>query len=187
MRISTERVYWSYPDDVYALTDAEWRPGLTSRLVPEGMRSLVGTGPLVERLHTVMMVVHDEDGAPIGMETELEVLPRPDEPQLMEVFLTLSLPGRGSLFVRELKLFGEPHRDKIWEEVKATGNPWTGELKTTLSVGPGGENNRGVVLAGTGEFEGATGTQYQTSTIREIRPDGWENHLCETFDLTWAK
>jgi hypothetical protein len=185
MKTKTERVYWSYPDDVYALTDAQTRPGLSSALVPPSMRSLVGSGPRVERLHTVMIVVHDENGAPVGMETEIEIFPLPGEPRLMEVFLTLSLPGRGALFVRELKLYGESRRDKIWDEVKATGIPWTGELETVFTAGPL-EGNRGVVLAGTGEFEGATGTQYQTSTLRKITPEGWENHLCENFDLSWA-
>lgn len=186
MRTGTEKVYWKFPDDVYALTDAQTRQGMSSRLIPEGMRSLVGNGVVAEKLHTVMIVVRDENGVPIGMETEIEVLPGPDEPPVMEVFLTVAIVGRGALFVRELKNNGDPERDQIWAEVKKSGQPWSGEITKSFTVGPL-EDRRGIVLAGTGEFEGVTGTQYQTSRLRNVTTESWDNYLCETFDLVWPR
>jgi hypothetical protein len=179
-RITIERIYWNSPADVFAITNAQGAG--VPRLIPDTMRSLAGTG-LVERTLNVMMMFRDESGTPIGMGSELEILPGTGDSSL-EVFLTIALVGRGSLFVHELKNYAQPDRARIWSDVQETGKPWSGSLPVVSTVGPA-VGNRGVILAGTGEFEGVTGTQYQTSTMRSVTKETWDNYVCETLELVW--
>jgi hypothetical protein len=129
----------------------------------------------------VMILIRDSRGNLIGSATELEIVAGINA---LEVFLTIAIPGRGSLFAHEMKEFPQPGRAAIWNQVRETGQSWVGELPFVATSGPASDK-RGVVLAGTGEFAGVRGTMFQTSTMRLVTVDGWRNDVCETFELTW--
>jgi hypothetical protein len=178
----TESIYWNSPDDILASTDGgQLRfPGL----LPPGMRSLAGTG--LESVLNIMMLLRDETGKVIGSGSELEVLPGRGSPGPRDVYLTIVLPGRGSLFVHQRKNMVDPRRAEIWKLVEETGQPWEGELSIVSTVGPG-PDGRAIVLAGTDEFAGVTGTMFQTSIMRRVEVNGYSNTVCEKFELEWPR
>src|SRR3954464_10481717 len=99
MKTTTEKIYWNSPGDVLAITNGQTAP--RPPLIPEGMRSLTGQGA-VERTVNVLMMFRDEHGTPMGMGSELEILPDADG-QPLQVYFTVMLVNRGTLFVHELK------------------------------------------------------------------------------------
>jgi hypothetical protein len=182
VKTSIEKLFWNSPDDVLASTDAGRLrfPGH----IPPGIRSLAGTG--LEDVLNIMMLLRDESGAVIGSGSELEVLPEPDSPEPRDVYLTIVLPGRGSLFVHQQKNIVDPRRKAIWQQVADSGEPWEGELEIVSTVGPL-PDGKAVVLAGTDQFAGVRGTMHQTSTMRRVEVDGYFNTICETFELVWPE
>jgi hypothetical protein len=168
MKRLIEKLTWTTSEDILALAHSDTRGGMP--LIPPGMRSLAGTG--LDLQQGVMMMLHDDAGKVVGFGTELENLPPLGSVGTsLEVFFTIVLPGRGSLFIFETKRYDAPEMVELFDHVRSTGSPWSGELPIISTNGPK-PDSRGSILHGTGEFEGATGEMFQTMTFREIRPHG---------------
>jgi hypothetical protein len=162
-----ERLHWKTPDDIVALTNAGAPP--LPPVIPADIATLAGTG--IELAQGVMMTLRDDTGRVVGLGSELEVYPtEPDG--LLEVWFTMMLPGRGTLFVHETKRYADPGLMEIFAKVAATGEPWEGELDVVSTAGPG-PGGLGLIVSGTGEFEGVTGTQSQTMGFRRVPADGF--------------
>lgn len=174
-----ERVVWNTPDDIVALTNAGAPP--LPPLIPDNVAALGGTG--IEMAQGVMMKLRDETGRIIGLGSELEIYPA-DPDGLLEVWFTMMLPGRGTLFIHQTKRYADPALMEVFGKVAETGQAWEGVLDVVSTAGPG-PDGLGVVMAGTGEFEGVTGTQSQTMGFRRVPPDGFPVvEAVETLTLT---
>jgi hypothetical protein len=174
-----ERFYWSSPGDVLALTNGRTRP--IPQPIPDTIKDLAGT--LLASTQGVMIQVRDEAGELVGIETELEVLPTNDsgEDQLI-VYVTVMILGRGCLFAHERKRYSDPLRSATYADVVRTGQPWVGQRTVIATTGPRPDGH-GIVVGGTGEFDGVSGTMLQISTMRRLAIDDWNNDVCETFSL----
>ena len=61
---------------------------------------------------------------------------------------------------------------EVFAKVAATGEAWEGVLDVVSTAGPG-PAALGVIVSGTGEFEGVVGTQSQTMGFRRVPADGF--------------
>jgi hypothetical protein len=161
------KFYWNTPRDVLAMTHGEQFP---NELVPEGMQSLVGT-----------TIVRDETGKAIGVLSELEIFGRNAESEF-EVYLTLVLPGRGALVVREMKSMVFPEVVEPYK-IAAEKGKWEGSVNVVHTSGPL-PGRHGEVIAATGEFAGMTGRQQQIAIYKKIEGNVTVVEVCETFWLT---
>lgn len=171
----TESFHWRSPDDVITFTHGGTLP---QALIPPGIEDLRGSP--IERQVIVAMKLRDAAGNLIGAGSELEYL---DDDGRLQVFFTFVIPSRGTLFVHEVKGV-DPELAEIFGAVAQTGKSWSGELSVVSTVGPS-EQGLGVVVGGTGEFAGATGTMRQLINFKSISPDGpvAEQEEAFTFDL----
>jgi hypothetical protein len=167
MSMRVERLCWNTPDDIIALTNAGAPP--LPPVIPGDLATLAGTG--IETAQGVMMKLRDEIGQVVGLGTELEVYPT-DPDGLLEVWFTMMLPGRGTLFVHETKRYADPALMEVFAKVAATGEGCEVILDVVSTAGPG-PDGLGVIVSGTGEFEGVSGTQSQTMGFRRVPADGF--------------
>lgn len=170
-----EKFYWHNPDDILSLTHGGKLPVAA---IPPGIALL--PEPAVTDQIVVTVRMRDAQGNVIGTMSELEVI---HNSTVIDVYMTIVIPGRGSLFVYETKDYDNPVLHAPYAESVKTGQPWTGEIATVQTSGPA-IGAKGLVLAATGEFEGMTGFQQQTGLFTEIGPKGSRISLCETFWLT---
>jgi len=174
-----ERFYWHCPTDILAITHGGQ---IQMPLIPPGIPSLAGTG--AERQIAVLIRLNNADGRPIGVGCELEITAPPGEGNELEVYFTITLPGRGALVVYETKSYQNPALKPATDEIARSGS-WSGELNVMQTIGP--DCGRGVVIAATGEFEGARGHLQQISTFRRLGDaDGGDVDNCEELTLTRA-
>lgn len=107
--------------------------------------------------------IRNKAGEVVGFGIQLETWepdatgkPKPE----FETTWTVVLPGRGTLFLYQTEnpaiLFSKVG------EARAAPQPWHGAIdeRTTTGPGPGGV---GIIVGGTGEFEGQTGTFIETN------------------------
>lgn len=153
------------PDDVVFLTHEGTMPIGPS---PAGMPRL--SEPELRTGFALGAKLRDNNGKLLGFITELEYL-LPDSDigagRLRNYTLwTAFLPGRGSI------IFGERERQDtfvttVLKPAMETGRPWVGDFTLTTTV-PGS----GVIVGGTGEFAGITGTGVEVGHIRRFDPAG---------------
>ncbi len=106
-----------------------------------------------------MLKLRDKTGTVVGFSSELEVFPPEDivmSDVVWETIWTLVIPGRGSLYLHQQEHSGDLG-PKIVIPMRESGKDWVGDFTTTTTVGPR-EDGRGVILGGTGEFEGLGGS-----------------------------
>lgn len=112
--------------------------------------------------------MRDKSGEIVGFGIQLEVWtqgadgkPNPEFPTTW----TLVLPGRGTLFLHEIenpvKLF-----DKV-RAARAGPQPWSGLIDERTTIGPG-PDGVGLIVGGTGEFEGQRGTFIETNQFTAL-------------------
>lgn len=169
-----ERFYWSTPDDVIAITHDG---SVAQAPYPPGIESLAET-PLKNQV-AILTKIRDADGNEIGVASELEWL---TEDNKLHVAFTITLPNRGVLVSYQTKDYAHPALLELFGEVTATGKPWEGDLPVVGTSGPSTEG-RGVILGGSGEFAGATGSMFQTMTFRRIDTTGAVAHNEETYHI----
>lgn len=157
-----EKFYWDTPGDLIVLTHGGAYPQVP---IPAGIESFQGTE--LESQIVVAMKLRDADNNVIGVGSELEFV---DERGNLQVFFTFVIPSRGTIFVHAVKGVA-PELAEIFGNVAQTGESWTGDLPIVSTIGPG-TDGRGVIVGGTGEFAGATGSQQQTIQFATINPDG---------------
>jgi hypothetical protein len=180
MRRSTvERYYWNSPGDILALTHDGRLP---MPLEPAGMRSLHGTG--IDQQVGVMMLLRDEAQTIVGLGSELEVL----SPDLgpFDVYFTIVIPGRGAIFIEEVKSYVNPEAGAIIENVVKTGEPWTGELAVIGTCGPS-PDRQGVIVGGSGVYAGVSGTMRQIMNFKRFEADRSVSLCCEELTLVWPE
>lgn len=170
------KFYWASPRDIIAMTHADQFP---NEKFPKGIPSLVGT-PIDNQL-AMMATVRDENDKIIGVLSELEVFGRNAESEF-EVYLTIVLPGRGALVVREMKSMAFPEVVEPYK-IAAQKGEWSGSVNVVHTSGPL-PGRHGEVIAATGEFAGMTGRQQQTAVYKNIKGNVTVVEVCETFLLT---
>ena len=82
---------------------------------------------------------------------------------------TIMLPGRGHVVGYELEK-RDADASQIFAQV-AAGQEWNGEFYEQVAVGPLPSGD-GIILGGTGEFAGATGTLSEWVRLHRMTPDG---------------
>ena len=114
------------------------------------------------------------NGEVIGFGTELEIA-HGDSSLLRGLFMTHTLwsvvvPGRGTLHLYQV--------ENNWRLLKRvvlpmllTGRPFSGIFTGVNTLGPL-PDYRGIVVGGTREFAGLTGSFVEIGTLRELHPDG---------------
>ena len=172
-----ERFYWNTPEDLLAVTHG----GRTMTApVPPGIATLRGTS--IENFVVVLAQVRNSDGALVGTLSELEVFSKDKSTTLYEVYLTIVVPGRGSLFAYETKDSANPALMGSYQEMMRTGRPWEGRVEGILTVGPA-SGARGILVGATGEFEGMVGFQQQSGIVTEVTQKSSKVAVCDAFWL----
>ena len=117
--------------------------------------------------------VRDIDGAIVGVASELEDFSSgggPASGQAWDTYWTISIYGRGSLFLYEQERV-LPEHIKIFSDIRSSDVDWTGNDVKATNVGPS-PDGFGIVIGGTGEFEGATGVFEEIITMRRFTTAG---------------
>lgn len=150
----SEVLHFRLPEDGIAVTHGG---GVPFPVAPPGVPTF--TDDSLRRGFALLVRLRDADGRVVGLAAELEVHPGGDmlaENLEWDTDWILVLPGRGMLALQQVE-----HSDKLGPRVinptLASGQDWVGDwtIQTTVGPGPGG---RGVILGGSGEFEGSTGS-----------------------------
>lgn len=181
--LTHETLFFRAPDDGIAATHDGRKP---IRVFPAGIAPLDD-----EALASAFVLVakaRNRDGEIVGFASEMEdVAPETDilrGRMVMRSTWTVELPGRGTLFCDQVEDASEFAR-KVAAPAFLLGQtwdaPWT--FVTTIGPGPGG---RGVIVGGTGEFEGATGHCVEVTHLRRFTPQG-EMTLTMELQLAYAK
>ncbi|WP_111510836.1 hypothetical protein [Mycobacterium kyogaense] len=166
-----KRFYWSTPDDVIAITHDG---SVAQPPFPPGIENLADT-PLKNQV-AILTKIRDADGRGIGIGSELEWT----DGETLHVAFTITLPGRGVLVSYQTKNYAHPDLIELFGKVASTGEPWSGELPVVATDGPA-SRGRGQIIGGTGEFEGAAGSMYQTMNFRRIDASGAVSFNEETY------
>jgi hypothetical protein len=173
------KFFWEPPADLLGLYHGD---ETSKNLIPPEIKTLAGTDLANHIL--VMSKVRDEMGA-LGVLTEIETPPQ-DESHEWDVYLSIVMPHRGALFVRQTKK-GQGHIDNpgLVEACRIANDTgeWVGELEHMATAGPlpGGY---GEVIAGTGEFSGMIGRQQQMVHFRRLTSELMDASNVETFWLS---
>jgi hypothetical protein len=146
-------------------------------LTPGGLLGDVpGDGPGFEdpgirhaRIEVVPLT--DETGAPVALGVRLAALSRVNALTAGRLGLVTAWnvvwPGRGTLALAGSENFWQPLRDALWSAVRGRGMR-PGRPRYLLPALPGGAP---LVVGGTGEFAGASGTFREEFAPAEARPD----------------
>jgi hypothetical protein len=176
-------LYWDVPGDILALTQGGHVPIV---YYPADIRSLAGTG--AETQLFLGVTIRDDKGAVIGVGSELETFHLPyDERLAHDTVWTVMLPGRGTIVAHELE-DSTPDVVEFFRSIQKAGGTWSGSFEARSTVGPG-KDGLGVIIGGTGEFEGAQGYMIEENHYRKFdfnrKTSEVQNRL--TFFLTGAK
>lgn len=178
-----ETLFFHAPDDGIAATHDGRKPirVFPSGIVPLDDKALASAFVLVAK-------ARNRAGEIVGFASEMEdVAPETDilrGRMVMRSTWTVELPGRGTFFCDQLEDASEFARKvvmpafllgQVWDA------PWT--FVTTIGPGPGG---RGVIVGGTGEFEGVTGHCVEVTHLRRFTPQG-EMTLTMELQLAYTK
>ena len=172
-----ERFYWNTPEDLLAVTHGGQA---VTAPVPPGIATLTGTD--IDNFVVVLAKVRNSEGDLIGTLSELEVFSKDKGNTLYEVYLTIVVAGRGSLFAYETKDSANPALMGPYQEMMRTGKPWEGRIEGILTVGPA-SGARGILVGATGEFEGMAGFQQQSAVVTEVTQQSSKVAVCDAFWL----
>jgi hypothetical protein len=134
--------------------------------VPAGIPTL--TEPELRTAFALGAKVRDDKGTLLGFTTELEYTLPGSDPATGTLrtrsLWTLFLPGRGSIIFDERENQDEFVRT-VLKPALETGTPWVGNLTFTTTV-----RHTGVIVGGTGEFAGITGTAVEVGHLHRFDP-----------------
>ncbi len=82
---------------------------------------------------------------------------------------TIMIPDRGTLFLAQKE--GGPDIGRLQIAAQKQGQPWRGEEKINHTLGPV-EGGRGLVLGGTGDFEGVVGVFREFNSFTMVPAEG---------------
>jgi len=158
--------YLRLPDDILSLTHGG---AVGMKLAPEGIVPL----PESELHQSLAMtgLLRDANGVPIGTGAELEYFPDGQAPGVMwEVYWTIFIPGRGSIYGYEQEAVPEEHYPIF--ETLAGGEDWFGDpILGKVGAGPT-PDGYGVILGGNGDFENVRGKFAEFAELTGITLDG---------------
>lgn len=159
-------VYLRLPDDILSMTHGG---AVGMKLEPAGISPL----PEAELHESLAMtgILRDENGVPIGTGAELEYFPNGQAPGVTwEVYWTIFIPGRGSIYGYELEAVPEEHYPIF--ETLGGGEDWFGEgIVGKVGAGPTADGY-GVILGGSGEFENVRGKFAEFAELTGLTLDG---------------
>ena len=159
------------PKDVVAVTHSGAMP---LPLTPLGIAPF--NEPVIKDSLALLAKVRDTEGQIIGFALESETLQEDSNLVLGKMRSTTDwtvvLPLRGTLLLTEIEDSGEVGKNVIASVV--SGRTWTGPLDVNTTVGPL-KNHRGLIVGGTGAFEGVTGEFVEFNRLlRWSKKDGAE-------------
>jgi hypothetical protein len=163
-----ESFFFRSPEDGIAVTHSGRLP---LGIAPPGVAAL--SDPAIERGFALLLNMHDANARIIGYAVELEVHPQGDmlaEDLSWETEWVLVIPGRGMLILHQQEHSGELG-PKVINTIRDTGNDWIGDWTVQTTVGPLA-GRRGVILAGTEEFEGVSGSFIEIDHLTRYSVDG---------------
>ncbi len=167
VREVTETFYANTSGDVVALSNGAEVPfGTFPADIPLFFE------PQLKNSLAVILKFRNAQGTVVGFGAELETLPVPGSPPDADwdTDWVLSIPGRGTLYLRQRE-YPADLMTKIIGPTISSGKDWEGEWQATMTVGPR-PDGRGVILGGTGEFDGATGAFIEINSLSKYTVDG---------------
>jgi len=138
---------------------------------PPGIGTLAE--PALERSLAFLMKLSDASGRVVGFASELEVM-SPDSSlvsgkMVLATDWTLVLPGRGSIFLAQVEDASDFIK-RVALPVIASRKDWEGDWKVVSTIGPRADG-RGVIVGGSGEFEGVTGSFVEREHLTKFTTD----------------
>ena len=178
-----ETLYFHAPDDGIAATHDGRKP---IRVFPDGIAAL--DDKALASAFVLVAKARNRDGEIVGFASEMEdVAPETDilrGRMVMRSTWTVELPGRGTLFCDQVEDASEFAR-KVVMPAFLLGRIWDAPWTFVTTVGPGPQG-RGVIVGGTGEFEGVTGHCVEVTHLRRFTPQG-EMTLTMELQLAYGK
>jgi hypothetical protein len=148
--------------------------------LPEGI-ALLGNGQTPNTFALVTKFRDRPDGDIVAFGTELEIA-HPGSNFLLGKIMThtvwsIVVPGRGALH-----LYQTENNWSLFKQVMLpmllSGKAFDGEFSGVNTLGPL-DGYRGLVVGGTGDFAGSTGSFIEIGTLRHLTPDGSMGGLME--------
>jgi hypothetical protein len=113
--------------------------------------------------------VRNAEGAIVGVALESEEVDPVSNPLLgrmrMNTDWTILLPGRGTIFVTQIEDAGSAGKTILPAVI--LGNGWNGQADFVSTAGPD-SNGRGLIVGGTREFQGISGSFVELSHLTHI-------------------
>lgn len=148
---------------------------------PAGIGHL--TEPAIQNGLLLIAKLRNEQGEIVGTASEAEWFPNLEDMTVpWHATWTIMLPGRGHVVGYELEKV-TPASGQVFAQV-AAGQEWNGEFYEQVAVGPLPSGD-GVILGGSGEFAGATGTLTEWARLHRMTPDGVMYGRIE-LHVTWT-
>jgi hypothetical protein len=170
------------PDDGIAATH-DGHPSKPVKTFPAGIGLL--NDPNLRSGFVLLAKARNRDGEVVGFASEMEeVAPQSNimqgRMQMLSTW-TLELPGRGTIFMYETEDASE-FAKKVVVPALTLGKTWDQPWTFTTTTGPR-PDGRGVIVGGTGEFDGITGSFVEVTHLKRFTPDG---QLALTMELQLA-
>ena len=173
-----ESFFW-LPDDIISMSH-NGKAFLPAS--PQGIALL--EEPRINSGLALTLKVRNQQGEVIGFASELEVFPGDGAAFGGEVLLvwetvwTVTIPGRGSLFLHQQEQENRRVTEEIIGPVLQSGGKWEGDMKFQTSVGPG-PNGYGIIVGGTGDFADASGCFIEVDQFKMFEAGGKAHLLGE--------
>ena len=178
-----ETLYFHAPDDGIAATHDGRKP---IRVFPPGITPL--DDKALASAFVLVAKARNRDGEIVGFASEMEDVASETDilrgRMVMRSTWTVELPGRGTLFCDQVEDASEFAR-KVVMPAFLLGQTWDAPWTFVTTVGPGPQG-RGVIVGGTGEFEGVTGHCVEVTHLRRFTPQG-EMTLTMELQLAYGK
>jgi hypothetical protein len=166
-----ETFYARAPEDGIAATH-DGDPNKPVQAFPQGIPHL--NDEHIANGFVLLNKVRNKDGVVVGFASEMEEVGRESNilqgRMIMYSTWTIEIPGRGTLFLYETEDASEFAKKVIIPAMtlgKTWDEPWT--FVTTSGPAPDG---RGIIIGGTGEFQGVTGMFTEVTHLKRFTPDG---------------
>lgn len=180
-----ETFYFHAPQDGIAATH-DGHPSKPVKAFPPGVGLLDDAN--LRAGFVLLAKARNQAGEVVGFASEMEeVAPQSNILQGRMHMLstwTLELPGRGTLFMYETEDASEFAR-KVVVPALTLGRSWDQPWTFTTTSGPRADG-RGVIVGGTGEFEGVTGSFVEVTHLKRFTPDG-QLELTMELQLAYRK
>ncbi len=178
-----ETLYFHAPDDGIAATHDGRKPIL---VFPPGITPL--DDKALASAFVLVAKARNRDGEVVGFASEMEEVATETDilrgHMVMRSTWTVELPGRGTLLCDQVEDASEFVR-KVVMPAFLLGQTWDAPWTFVTTVGPGPQG-RGVIVGGTGEFEGVTGHCVEVTHLRRFTPQG-EMTLTMELQLAYGK